>query len=417
MVFTKKSEKLIDYFLNDISLYQKKRTIKTQKKCDEIFKMLYNDILMNDKYVSFLSKKNKIKFEITEIVSLNQLSKKELLNSAYIDELSKNYIKDNIVGILTLTTNISNLNIKINYAIFNKNDFNKLKKIEKILLHALKIIRLCNLYRKTDYVKNLDVFLFLTPVLKKLPKNNIDILGPKHANSAVTFACATNGELVIFRKEEWKKTLIHELFHSLCLDFSTVNYNGLKKKLSSLFDIKSEFLISETYCEFWANIINCCFCSFSFLKKKENFDDFILYVEFCLCIEKIFTLFQTVKILDFMGLKYETLWKKDNISNSYRNILYKEKTNIFSYYILKMIFLMYSDEFLIWCNLNNTNTLSFDSSDILFNKLFKFINKFYNSNHVMKNIILMESTIKEFSKKKDKTILNTMKMTICDYTI
>ncbi len=118
-----------------------------------------------------------------------------------------------------------------------------------------------------------------------------------------------------------------------------------------------------------------------------------------------------------MGLKYETLWKKDNISNSYRNILYKEKTNIFSYYILKMIFLMYSDEFLIWCNLNNTNTLSFDSSDILFNKLFKFINKFYNSNHVMKNIILMESTIKEFSKKKDKTILNTMKMTICDYTI
>ncbi len=270
MVFTKKSEKLIDYFLNDISLYQKKRTIKTQKKCDEIFKMLYNDILMNDKYVSFLSKKNKIKFEITEIVSLNQLSKKELLNSAYIDELSKNYIKDNIVGILTLTTNISNLNIKINYAIFNKNDFNKLKKIEKILLHALKIIRLCNLYRKTDYVKNLDVFLFLTPVLKKLPKNNIDILGPKHANSAVTFACATNGELVIFRKEEWKKTLIHELFHSLCLDFSTVNYNGLKKKLSSLFDIKSEFLISETYCEFWANIINCCFCSFSFLKKKRK---------------------------------------------------------------------------------------------------------------------------------------------------
>lgn len=417
MVFTKNSEKLMDYFLNDIDTYSKKRTIKTQTKCDKIFKIIHNDILITDKYVKFLYKKNKITFEIKEVANLNQISKKELLKSNYVDKNCYDYINDNIQGIFTLVTNISNLKVKINYAIFNKNEFNNLKKLEKTLLHTLKIVRFCNLYRKKETVKTLDIFLFLTPMKKKLPKNSIDILSPNNCNSAVTFACASAGELLIYRNEEWKKTLIHELFHSLCLDFSLMNYNKLKHNISTLFDIKSEFLISETYSEFWACIINSCFCSYFFLKKKDNFDDFILYLEFSIYIEKIFSLYQVVKTLDFMNLKYESLWKQDKISQSYRNILYKEKTNFFCYYILKMILLEFSDEFMIWCNLNNTNTLSFDSSEILFNKLFKFIKKYYKSKYINKIVKLMEIKLEEFDKKKDKEILETMKMTICDYNI
>ena len=131
-------------------------------------------------------------------------------------------------------------------------------------MHALKIVRFCNLYRKNEKVKSLNIFLYLTPKLKKLPKSDIEILGPEHCNSAVTFACSPQGELLIYRYEEWKKTLIHELFHSLCLDFSLVNYEKLKKNVNTIFNVNSEMLISETYSEFWANIINCCFCSYSF---------------------------------------------------------------------------------------------------------------------------------------------------------
>ena len=82
-----------------------------------------------------------------------------------------------------------------------------------------------------------------------------------------------------------------------------------------------------------------------------------------------------------------------------------------------MILLQFSDEFMIWCNLNNTNTLSFDSSEILFNKLFKFIKKYYKSKYLNKIVKLMEIKLEEFDKKKDKEILETMKMTICDYNI
>ena len=59
MAFTKNSEKLISYFLNDISLYSKNRTIKNQKQCDNIFKMIHQDIYINDIYVTHLYKKDK----------------------------------------------------------------------------------------------------------------------------------------------------------------------------------------------------------------------------------------------------------------------------------------------------------------------------------------------------------------------
>ena len=35
----------------------------------------------------------------------------------------------------------------------------------------------------------------------------------------------SNGKILIYRKEEWKKVLIHELFHSLCLDFSGIRFS------------------------------------------------------------------------------------------------------------------------------------------------------------------------------------------------
>jgi len=201
----------------------------------------------------------------------------------------------------------------------------------------------------------------------------------------------------------------------LCLDFSLINYSKLKDNIGDIFKIKSEFLISEAYCEFWASLLNCCFCSYSFLQNKNNLDDFILYAEFGIYMEKIFSLYQCTKLLDFMNLKYEHLWKQDKISESYRNILYKEKTNVFSYYILKMVLLQFSDEFLIWCNLNNKNTLNFDHNEILFDKFFKFINKHYKAKHLLKNISQMEDKLHDHSK--DKIQYQTMKMTICDYLI
>ncbi len=414
MPFTKMSENMIDYFLNDLSLFQKKRTKTTQDNIDKILKILYNDIEVTSKYVDYLNKKDKLQFDFKEIINFNQLPKQELLSSKFTDKKCYDFIKNKIQGLFILSTNIQGVDITIYYGIFNKNDFNKLKKIKKYLVFALKLIRFCNLYKKNNKVKNIDIFLYLTPIKKELPKLNIDILSQENCNSAVTFACAKYGELLIYREEEWKKTLIHELFHSFCLDFSLDNNNFIKEKIKDIFPINSDFLISESYSEFWATILNSCFCAFSFLTKDEGLDDFILYAEFCIYIEKMFSLFQCIKILDFMNLKYDHLWLKDKISESYRNILYKENTNVFSYYILKLVLLNNSDDFFIWCYKNNTNILHFDSSEILFNKFYLFISKNYKSKFLLDNLKKMET---KMLKLKNKRLLKTMKMTICDYKI
>ena len=72
----------------------------------------------------------------------------------------------------------------------------------------------------------------------------------------------TDGTFItLYRTEENLKVLIHELFHSLCLDFSSVKYEDLRTKMKGIFDVKSEFEISESYSEYWATILNCCFIS------------------------------------------------------------------------------------------------------------------------------------------------------------
>ena len=84
-----------------------------------------------------------------------------------------------------------------------------------------------------------------------------------------------------------------------------------------------------------------------FLTDKKEEEEFYLYSEFCIRFEQIFSLFQMIKILDFMGLTYRNLYDNDNISNSIRRYLFKEKTNVFAYYIIKNVLLYNNAEFLV----------------------------------------------------------------------
>ena len=60
---------------------------------------------------------------------------------------------------------------------------------------------------------------------------------------------------------------------------------------------------------------------------------------------------------------------------------------------------------------------SFDTSEILFRKFYLFIEKYHKSKFILKNFKLMEEKLLTLNKKKDKKILKTMIMTVCDYNI
>ena len=187
-------------------------------------------------------------------------------------------------------------------------------------------LRIAFLYSPQYCGKNIKVYLYYTPFKKNIPLSLMDVLGTEHCNSAVTTSCTLDGVIVIYRKEEWFKVFVHESFHTLGLDFSTFSCRALNAKLSHLFPINSKMNAFEAYSEFWATIINCLFCAYNLLDNKVNEDDFLLYADFCIQFERIFALFQMVKILNFIGITYQHLFERnvfynqaDYIIDNYRN--------------------------------------------------------------------------------------------------
>ena len=65
------------------------------------------------------------------------------------------------------------------------------------------------------------------------------------------------------------------------------------------------------------------------------------------------------KVLDFMGLSYEDLVGKEEI-NRIKRRLYKERSNVFSYYVLTCIIMQNPEKFVRWCAENNHNMIKID---------------------------------------------------------
>jgi len=416
MNFSQESQLLMKPFLKDFEKYHKEDTPIQQNKKDTVFKKLLRDINIATKYIEKTKDLNKI--IVKEILTKKDLPPCTLLDNKYIPQYISNYISTNSFGYMKLSTMISGIKINIYFMFFKKSDFNHLKNIEENLFYTLRVIKFFTFYLRNSKVKDFDIFLFLTKFKKTLPKSQITTLSQENCNSAVTYACATKGELLLYREEEWKKVLIHELMHSLCLDFSGINYSTLKSRVKTIYNIKSDFLISESYCEYWATILNCAFISHEFLQDKHDTEKFLLYLQFCIQMETIFSLFQCVKVLNYMSLVYENLFKDDSISVTFRSILYKENTNVFSYYILKLILLYFNTEFILCCSLNNTNTIYFDKTPQNLKKMGDFFEKYYKDNDLLKKINIMETYYKKvngtYIKPSKEKLNTTMRMTVCD---
>ena len=82
-----------------------------------------------------------------------------------------------------------------------------------------------------------------------------------------------------FRKEEWLKVLIHECFHAFNMDFHEEKIN-FKNLFQTSFFIDSEFLVFESFVEFWAYFKLCNF--FIYNKTKYNFItvSYFIYIKF-----------------------------------------------------------------------------------------------------------------------------------------
>ncbi len=174
--------------------------------------------------------------------------------------------------------------------------------VMKGIHEAFQIIQLLFPYSKCPHKQTWVVEILWTRGKKRMPMHKYTPLTRTNANTGYASKC---GYIVVYRKEEWLKTLIHECFHCFNLD------HGLG--LSHAFGVPA--LLSEVFSEVWARIILSCLKSTpqEALRNLEK--------------ERNFSCAQAAKVLRHYGKTYT-----DVVRHNMQP--YTEHTAIFAYYVL-----------------------------------------------------------------------------------
>ena len=209
----------------------------------------------------------------------------------------------------------------------------KLNGIPKLIKHMMFIIVVLKKLFKREYSQKL--IYFETNKKKEFPeKNNIKIttLAPDNVNTAVTFIdLHKNGNIILYRKEEAIKVLIHELIHSNLIDEKLI-FTNKNSEFTKLFCTNYKILLNEAFTETMACIINIFIIHIINNFKTSELDKMFL---------------NEFTYSNYICSKIKTYYKIDKISNIIKKNgedkecidYFPQQTNVFSYYFLKNILL------------------------------------------------------------------------------
>jgi len=228
---------------------------------------------------------------------------------------------------------------------------------------------------------------------KQVPNSN-ETFKVDHVNSGVTsiWRNSQKREIIIFRREEAVKVLLHELLHVFeyhCVKHFTLNSNELIC-LGKTLELKQNW--DEAIVETWAAVLTN-----ENIYKKRNMNT-----------EKIFSIFQTAKILRHYGFNN---WNEFWIPNSTPNQIIPSNPSLFPYYILKSAFINNLELFKETFNFNSISKCnSRTSSDIIpflenknwIAKVDKAIEEYDISNQLWKKTMRMTYPNYTFLTKKSK---------------
>ena len=150
----------------------------------------------------------------------------------------------------------------------------------------------------------------------------------------------------------WYKVLIHETFHTFGLDFDQESASDcMKQTYRGIHPSTHDLRINEAYTETWAEIIHLVL---------DTATDKARFLH-CLEYEKAWSILQCIHILQRSGMTYDQLVSGHG-GNKYR----ETKTQVFSYYLLKSIFMIHIQDFISWCmkstGKNNYSCMAFQDT-------------------------------------------------------
>ena len=334
-------------------------------------------------------------------------------------------------------------------------------------------LKVLSKYSDVECGKNLECFFYFTPFKRKLPSDSDSesssnmyhysepvgggdggVISASHVNGGLSNICQPDGHIIVYRKEEWFKVFIHETMHNYGLDFAVLDDILMSnKKLQSIFSVQTDIKIFESYCETWARVMNVFFESYFevnrqsrslftpmstrkkiinnihkthkqhiasasasvTVKNKTGFKDknerFLTIFYDNMQHEAVFSIFQCVKILNYMGLDYNIISTCTDANYIIVKKLYKEHTNVFAYYVIVAILIANFNNFILWCIDNNTNLFNFKKEPASVDDFIAFISKNYKNNDLLKMVVSMEKRL-ENKARDDEVLLTTMRMSV-----
>tara|TARA_B100000035_G_C21036032_1_gene571004 strand:+ start:1192 stop:2343 length:1152 start_codon:yes stop_codon:yes gene_type:complete len=359
---------------------------------------------------------------LKKLIVLIKESKKHFNSNKSSIQVNKQIMQNEIIQTIpnfsyypsAIQTHILNINTKMNFQFnlllnghsFNCNIITEKDFSEKNIMNTYIQFIYYWLYIATKVCNKkcsdtMNIYLFAISLEKQLP-DYASILSQNNCNTAFTTSCMINTDLHLFRKEEWFKVFIHETFHNLGLDFSGIDKIS-NTILQNTFSIKDDIRAYESYTEIYAEMIMVLFlCS----EKSNAQDEIIRLWKQEMRLEQQFSIFQAGKILKYYNLDYSDLLKKENST-----VKYTEHTQVFSYYLLKLILMYHINDFLDWSNNNNKHIIQFKQTEQNIVSFCDFIIKKHNNPSLISYI----DQAKQLVKKNNTKIMNTLRMTIHNF--
>lgn len=337
----------------------------------------------------------------SSIYSPTDIPFSQSLNPKSLDKMVLNHIYT--YSKYTVQHNIridESFHIRVFYVVEKRTASDKIKQCSELIYLLFAFLKTFLPTEKQQKKQNrtIDVYIYMTSLVKELPALQNQPLGYFQVNTGMTYA--NGSEIVIFREEEWFKVLIHECFHCLSFDFSEQDPGLANHLLKQLFFVNVHILLSESYAEFWANILNLTIISFLNTRTLQTFQSmFFALLEY----EKQFKLLQMAKVLRNHNLSYKDLRNKVLAKT------FKENTNVFAYYVLGGILVYHTESFFTFCFRHNKNILQSISSNKYIEDLCRFIELESNENGFLSMVLQAEKILDNI--RRNSKLKTTLRMT------
>lgn len=224
-------------------------------------------------------------------------------------------------------------------------------------------------------------FIFFDTPLKKELNQESKYLSSQHVNSG---ASLSGSYLMIWRREEITKVLIHELIHYLNIDLKyDKNINKIIK--NNIGAYKYPILINESITEILTQFLHSVYISI--YQKGSLLDN----VKTIYNYEQIFSWYQFSKIMNFFNIS--------NFNQDLINQNFNQTSNVFAYYILKSILTINFPQIILNINTKKCNVYKCP-----------FVEQYLNNQLSNKPIQLLNKVIKHL-KLND----NSLKMSIFNF--